>query len=58
MLGQMLEEAKEFFEQSLGIRASISLAVLDRSHWLQISNFYGMPWVSWDNVVFLPATID
>lgn len=60
MLGQMLEEAKEFFEQSLGISANISLAVLDRSHWLQITNFfpYGSPWVSWDNVVFLPATID
>lgn len=32
MLGQMLEESNEFFEQSLGISASISLAVLDRSH--------------------------
>lgn len=62
MLGQMLEESNEFFEQSLGISASINLAVLDRSHWLQITKTfpYGLPLVSWakDYVVLLPATID
>ena len=59
MLGQMLEEAKEFFEQSLGVSTDINLAVLDRSHWLQISNSrpYGVMWV-WDNVIIMPATTD
>jgi len=59
MLGQMLEEPSEFFEQSLGISADISLAVLDRSHWLQIINDrpYGSLCV-WDNVVFMAATDD
>ena len=60
MLGQMLEEAKEFFEQSLGVSADISLAVLDRSHWLQISFPYGLPnyFINGGNLVLLPATID
>jgi hypothetical protein len=60
MLGQWLEEAKEFFEQSLGASADISLAVLDSSHWLQVTERipYGVPWADWGYVVFLPATID
>lgn len=62
MLGQMLEESNEFLEQLLGISASINLAVLDRSHWLQVTKQfpYGLPCVFWgkDYVVLLPATID
>ena len=61
MLGQMLEEAKEFFEKSLGVTANVSLAVLDKSQWPQVDEKipYGLPWMSpKDNLIFMPATND
>jgi len=56
----LIEDAMRFYEQKLNLKVDLSVAVLEKAQWQQVTPIpYGLPWVSdAPHVAFLPATAD
>jgi hypothetical protein len=56
----LVQDAMRFYERRLNLKVDLSVAVLTKSQWEQITPIpYGLPWVSpAPHVAFLPATGD
>ncbi len=56
----LIEDTMRFYERKLNLKVDLSVAVLTKEHWSQVSSGpYGLPWVSSPpHVAFLPATGD
>ncbi len=60
VIQSMLREAASYYEETLGVEANISAAVVDASHWSEITNVpYGLPGVTGSPpLVYFPADSD
>ncbi|MEM9723378.1 MAG: hypothetical protein AAGA10_29180 [Bacteroidota bacterium] len=56
-ISQQIEKARIFYLDSLGIEVELSIALLDTADYNKVSPGipYGLPFVSFENLVFLPA---